>query len=58
MPNATGTDGRVSGTGQDTPKVCVLSCPVFPLRPAGQDGTMSRPVPLSRIASEFTKRVA
>ena len=30
MPNATGTDGRVSGTGQDTPKVCVPSCPAVP----------------------------
>jgi AAA domain/Bifunctional DNA primase/polymerase, N-terminal len=48
MANATRTDGRVSGTGQDTPTVCVHVPPRFPLRPSGQCGTMSCPVPLSR----------
>jgi hypothetical protein len=48
MANATWTDGRESGTGQDTPKVCVLSRPASTLRRAGHAGTLSRPVPLSR----------
>jgi hypothetical protein len=42
------TNGRESGTGQDTHKVCVPVPLPFPLRPAGQGGTLSRPVPLSR----------
>jgi hypothetical protein len=49
MANATGTDGRESGTGQDTPKVCVHVPPRCPLRRAGDGGTLSCPVPLSRI---------
>jgi hypothetical protein len=49
MASDTGTDGRVSGTGQDTPKVCVHVPPRFPLRPTGHAGTLSRPVPLSRL---------
>jgi hypothetical protein len=49
MASPTGTEGRESGTGQDTPKVCVHVPPRFPLRPTGHDGTLSRPVPLSRI---------
>jgi hypothetical protein len=49
MASATGTDGRESGTGQDTPTVCVHVPPRFPLRPAGHCGTLSRPVPVSRI---------
>jgi hypothetical protein len=49
MASSTGTDGRESGTGQDTPTVCVHVPPRLPLRPAGQGGTLSRPVPLSRI---------
>jgi hypothetical protein len=48
MPS-TGMDGRESGTGQDTPKVCVRVPPRFPLRPTGHARTLSRPVPLSRI---------
>ncbi len=48
MPNTTGTDGRESGTGQDTPKVCVHVPPRRPLRHAGHGGTLSCPVPLSR----------
>jgi hypothetical protein len=57
MASSTRTDGRESGTGQDTPKVCVLSCPAPPLRPTGHGGTLSRPVPVSRIASGFAKLV-
>jgi hypothetical protein len=60
MANATWTDGRESGTGQDTPKVCVLSRPASTLRRAGHAGTLSRPVPLSvrlTLASEFAKLV-
>ena len=49
MASATRTDGRESGTGQDTPKVCVHVPPRFPLRLAGHGGTLSRPVPLSRM---------
>jgi hypothetical protein len=49
MVDPTGTERRESGTGQDTPKVCVLSRPAYPLRPAGLGGTLSHPVPLSRI---------
>jgi hypothetical protein len=49
MSKTTGTNGRESGTGQDTPKVCVHVPPRIPLRPTGQGGTLSRPVPLSRI---------
>lgn len=49
MVNDAGTDGRESGTGQDTPKVCVHVPPCFLLRPAGHAGTLSRRVPLSRI---------
>jgi hypothetical protein len=36
-------------TGQDTPKVCVHVPPRFALRPVGHCGTLSCPVPLSRI---------
>jgi len=49
MAKASGTNGRESGTGQDTHKVCVPVPPRFPLRPAGHGGTLSRPVPLSRL---------
>jgi hypothetical protein len=48
MANAAWTDGRESGTGQDTPKVCVHVPPRRPLRNPGHCGTLSRPVPLSR----------
>ena len=48
MAKGSGTNGRESGTGQDTHKVCVPVPPRFPLRPAGHGGTLSRPVPLSR----------
>jgi hypothetical protein len=41
-------NGRESGTGQDTHKVCVPVPLPSPLRPAGHRGTLSRPVPLSR----------
>jgi len=45
-----GTDNRrKSGTGQDTPTVCVHVPPRFQLRLAGHSVTMSGPVPLSRI---------
>jgi hypothetical protein len=47
MASTTGTDGRESGTGQDTPKVCVHVPPRPQLRPVGHWGTLSRPVPLS-----------
>jgi hypothetical protein len=50
MAKATGADGRQSGTGQDTPLGCVHVPPRFPLRRAGHGVTLSRPVPLSRIA--------
>jgi hypothetical protein len=43
------TNGRESGTGQDRHKVCVPVPLPSPLRPAGHGGTLSRPVPLSRI---------
>jgi hypothetical protein len=36
---------RGTGQGQDIPTVCVLSCPVFPLRQPGQCPVMSCPVP-------------
>jgi hypothetical protein len=49
MAKARATDGRESGTGQDTPTVCVHVPSRFRLRLAGHSGTMSRPVPLSRI---------
>jgi hypothetical protein len=49
MDNGGTNYGRESGTGQDTPKVCVHVPPRFPLRLAGHSVTMSRPVPLSRI---------
>ena len=49
MDNGGADNGRESGTGQDTPKVCVHVPPRFPLRLAGHRVTMSRPVPLSRI---------
>jgi hypothetical protein len=51
MDNGGTNYGRESGTGQDTPKVCVHVSPRFPLRLAGHSVTMSRPVPLSRIWS-------
>ena len=57
MANATWTDGREAG--RDGTNLRCLSRPVpSPLRPAGHGGTLSRPVPVSRIASEFAKRVA
>jgi hypothetical protein len=49
MANAAGPDGRESGTGQDTPTVCVHVPPRFSLRRAGHGGTLSRPVRMSRI---------
>jgi hypothetical protein len=58
MASATGTDRRQSGTGQDTPKVCVHVPPRTPLRPSGHGGTLSRPAPLSRSGhSEWWSRV-
>jgi hypothetical protein len=45
MAKITRTTGRGSGTGQDTPTVCVHVPPRFPLRQAGHSGTLSRPVP-------------
>ena len=49
MSKNTTDTGRESGTGQDTPTVCVHVPPRFPVRRAGHSVTMSRPVPLSRI---------
>ena len=49
MAKGTWADKRESGTGQDTPKVCVPVPPRFPIRPAGHSGTLSRHVPLSHI---------
>ena len=58
MSKNTTDNGRESGTGQDTPTVCVHVPPRFPLRLAGHSGTMSRPVPLSRIGgSRFVSTV-
>ncbi len=37
------------GIGQDTPQVCLRVPPRRPLCPAGHGGTLSRPVPLSRV---------
>ena len=51
MSKNTTDTGRESGTGQDTPTVCVHVPPRFPLRRAGHSVTMSRPVPLSRIVA-------
>ena len=48
MAKGSGPNARESGTGQDTHKVCV-PVPPRPLRPAGHCGTLSRPVPLSRV---------
>ena len=48
--NNGGTDnGRESGTGQETPTVCVHVPPRFLLCLADHCVTVSRPVPLSRI---------
>jgi hypothetical protein len=41
-------NGRESGTGRDTPTVCVHVPHRFPMPFAGHSVTMSRPVPLSR----------
>jgi hypothetical protein len=49
MAKTSGTEGRESGTGQDTHKVCVPVPPRTPPRTDGHGGTLSRPVPLSRI---------
>ena len=46
-------DGRESGTGQDTP-LGVCPCPApLPLRLSGRAVTLSRAVPLSRIACSW-----
>jgi hypothetical protein len=47
-------NGRVSGTGQDTPTVYVHVPHRFPMPLAGHSVTMSRPVPLSRIGGSVT----
>jgi hypothetical protein len=45
-----GTDNRrESGTGQDTPTVCVHVRHRSPIRLTGHSATMSRPVLLSRV---------
>jgi hypothetical protein len=49
MDNGGMDNGRESGTGPDTPTVCVHVPPRLPLRLAGHSVTMSRPVLLSRI---------
>ena len=49
MAKGSGPNARESGTGQDTHKVCVPVPLPSPLRPAGHGGTLSRPVPSSRI---------
>jgi hypothetical protein len=51
MAKADRTNGQESGTGQDTPKVCVRVPLGFLLHQAGHGGTLSRPVPLSRRRS-------
>ena len=71
MANATCTDGRVSGTGQDTPKMCVLSRPASPLRQRDMAGhcpvlsccpvlNIQEPLVVVRLslATEFAKVVA
>jgi hypothetical protein len=49
MAKGIGAHKRKSGTGQDTYKMFVPVPSRFPLRPTGRCGTLSRPVPLSRI---------